>query len=392
MSLREHWTIDPDVRFLNHGSFGACPRVVLDAQNEYRAQLEREPISFFVRDLEPLLDEVRSSLGDLLGAAPEDLVFVPNATTGVNAVLRSMQIEPGQEIVVTSHGYNACNNAAEFVTERAGARVVYAEIPFPVDSTEQVVDAVASHLSDKTRLLLIDHITSPTGLVLPLERIIAKARERGVAVLVDGAHAPGMLELDLRSLGADYYTGNCHKWLCAPKGAAFLWVRRELQASVRPVVISHGANSKRTDRSLYLQEFDWVGTDDPTPALCVPHALRFLESLFDGGLPAMRARNRALALEARGIVLNALGATQSSPEEMIGQLVSVEVPDGDTPKESAFSIDPLQQQLFDEYRIEVPVHMFPAPPRRLLRFSVAPYNEREEYVDLADALQRLTSG
>lgn len=388
-ALRSLWTLDSEIRFLNHGSFGACPRVVLEAQAEHRARLEREPVTFFVRELEQRLDAVREGLAEFLGSDPPDLAFVPNATTGVNAVLRSMELAPGDEIVITDHGYNACCNVARFVAERAGAVVRVASVPFPIRSGDEVLTALTDAVTANTRLLLVDHVTSPTGLVFPLPEIVDAMHARGVRVLVDGAHAPGMLELDLRRLDADYFTGNCHKWLCAPKGAGFLWVRRELQPSVRPAVISHGANSTRRDRSRFLLEFDWVGTVDPTALLAIPDAVHFLASLFPGGFPELRRRSRALALRARDVLVQALGIAPPAPDEMLGQLVSVPLPDGSAQAVEATDMDPLHHALFEEGRIEVPVFPWPAPPRRLVRASVQVYNEIGDYQALATGLRAL---
>src|SRR5438552_4044326 len=279
-SLARFWTLDPAVTFLNHGSFGACPPPVLEAQQRLRERLERQPVRFFVRDLEPLLDDARSELA-----------------------------------------------------------------------------------------------------------------ARGIDTLVDGAHAPGMLPLDLRALGAAYYAGNCHKWLCAPKGAGFLHVRRDRQGGVRPVVISHGANSPRTDRSRLLLEFDWTGSHDPTPYLCVPEALRFLGGLLPGGWPALMAQNRRLALEARRILCDALDAEAPAPEDLVGALAAVPLPDGSAaPLRSPLYVDPLQDVLPGRYRIEVPIVPWPAPPKRLVRVSCQAYNAREDYERLATALRELTRG
>jgi isopenicillin-N epimerase len=376
--------------FLNHGSFGACPQPVLDYQLAMRARLERQPVQFFVRDLEGLLDEARATLGAFLGAPAEDLAWVPNATTGVNAVLRSLALEPDDELLVTDHEYNACRNALDYVAARAGAKVVLATLPFPIADAETAVDAILGRVTDRTRLALIDHVTSQTGLVLPIARIVTALRERGVETLVDGAHAPGMLPLDLAGLGAGWYTGNCHKWLCAPKGAGFLYVRPDLQSAVRPVTISHGANATRGDRSRFLLEFDWTGTGDPTAVLAVPEALRFMGGLLPGGWPALREHNRALVLEGRTTLCAALGLTPPCPDDMIGSLCSLPLPDGDgAPPESALYTDPLQDRLLEDFAIEVPIVPWPAPPQRLLRISAQVYNRPADYRRLAAALRTL---
>jgi isopenicillin-N epimerase len=384
---RRHWTLDPDITFLNHGSFGACPVAVLDAQAELRRRIEREPVRFFVRELEDLLDDARDALATFVGADARDVVFVPNATTGVNAVLRSMQFEPGDELLTTDHEYNACRNAITYVAERARARVVVVEIPFPLDSPDRVLELVTERVGPRTRIALIDHITSQTGLIFPIRRLVDELAARGVDTLVDGAHAPGMVDLDVRAIGAAYYTGNCHKWVCAPKGAAFLHVRRDRQGEVRPLVISHGANSSRTDRSRFLLEFGWMGTDDPTAHLCVPEAIRVMGSLLPGGWTELRTRNRNLALHARRTLCEALGIALPAPDEMIGSLVAVTLPDGSPePPLSPLYTDPIQDVLLEEHRIEVPVIPWPAPPRRVLRVSAQLYNEPREYERLATAL------
>ena len=389
---RAHWTLDPDVVFLNHGSFGACPRAVLAEQAQIRAEIEREPVRFLGREIEGRLDAVRAELAPFLGAAPEDLAFVQNATTGVNAVLRSLELGPGDEVLITDHGYNACNNAAQFVCERAGARCAVARVPFPLGSPDEVLEGILAGVTPRTRLVLVDHVTSPTGLVLPLARLVAELRERGVETLVDGAHAPGMVPLDLDALGAAYSTGNAHKWMCAPKGAAYLHVRRDLQDAVRPTVISHGANQRREGRSRFRLEFDWVGTGDPSAVLALPAVLRFVRELLPGGWGELRAKNRALALEGRAILLAALGSEAPAPESMIGALASVPLPDpapGERP--GTDGLDPLQVRLWEEHRIEVPLHAWPGPGKRLIRISAQLYNEPDDYRRLAAALERLLS-
>ena len=385
------WLLDPKVVFLNHGSFGSCPRPVLDFQRGIRDRLERQPVQFFVCDLERLLDEARGALAEFLGADAAELVFVPNATSGVNTVLRSLGFKRGDELLVTNHEYNACRNALDFVAGRSGARIVVAEVPFPLDEAKEVVDAVLSRVTARTRLALLDHVTSQTGLVLPIQLLVERLAERGVDALVDGAHAPGMVPVNLRKLGATYYAGNCHKWICAPKGAGFLYVQRARQKSIRPLSISHGANSPRTDRSRFLIEFGWTGTWDPSACLSVPEALRFVGSLLPGGWPAVMRRNRHLALAAQKIICKTLRIDLPCPDELIGSLASIPLPDAldDKPSSSPLYLDPLQDKLLAKDGIELPIIPWPAPPKRLLRVSAQLYNSLPQYERLARVLEHL---
>jgi len=325
--LAARWSLERGLVFLNHGSFGACPTEVLRHQADLRAEMEAEPVRFLSRELDDRLDAARATLASFVGADPDDLAFVTNATSGVNAVLRSRVFAAGDELLTTDHAYNACRNTLDFVAEHSGARVVVATVPLPVRSPDDVVEAVLARTTPRTRLALIDHITSPTGLIFPVERLTAELAARGVDVLIDGAHAPGMVPLNLATLGATYYSGNCHKWLCAPKGSAFLWTRREEQPAVRPLTISHGATAVRPGRSRFRLEFDWTGTSDPTAWLTVPKAIEYLGGLVDGGWPALMARNRALALDARHLLCAAAGTAPPCPDEMVGSLAAVRLPD-----------------------------------------------------------------
>jgi isopenicillin-N epimerase len=294
--------------------------------------------------------------------------------------------------LTTNHEYNACKNALEFAAGLSGARVAVAQVPFPIQSPDQVITAIMDTVTPHTRLALIDHVTSQTGLVFPVADLVSKLAERGVETLVDGAHAPGMLPLDVAAVGAAYYTGNCHKWLCAPKGAAFLVVRPDRQPEVRPLAISHGANSPRQDRSRYQIEFGYTGTDDPTAFLCVPEAIRFLGSLFEGGFNELMQKNHTLLLEARDIVCEALGCDPPCPDSMLGTLAAIPIPDGSsTPPTSPLYCDPIQDELLDRHRIEVPVIPWPRPPKRILRISSQVYNRIEHYHQLAKALKEILS-
>lgn len=392
MNAADHFALDPAVTFLNHGSFGAAPRAVLAAQQRLRDRMEAQPVQFLVRDLEPLLDGARAAVGAFVDAPADDLVFVPNATHAVNAVLQSLTLSPGDEVVVTDHGYAACTNAARFAAERAGARVVTAAVPFPLRSPGAVLDAITRVLSPRTRLVLVDHVTSPTALVFPVEDIVHVCQRQGVDVLVDGAHAPGMIPLSLRALGAAFYAGNLHKWVCAPKGAGFLYVHPSQQHRVRPLVIGHGATTTRTDRSRLSIEFNWMGTADPTATLCVPDAIAFMGALLPGGWDALRAANRALALEARALLADALGIDAPAPDAMLGAMAALPLPADRFPPtrgcDPTFD-DALQQRLWEGHRIEVPV--MPWGGRALLRVSAQAYNHLGQYRRLADALAADTS-
>jgi isopenicillin-N epimerase len=388
-----YWSLDPGVAYLNHGSFGACPTPVLEEQSRYRARLERGPVQFLARDLEGLLDAARRELGAFVGVDPDDLAFVPNATTGVSTVLRSLEFRPGDELLTTSHEYNACRNALDLVCRRTGARVVAAEVPFPLRSPEEVVGALVDRVSPRTRLGLVDHVTSLTGMVMPIREIVSALEGRGIDTLVDGAHAPGMVPLAIAEIAPTYYVANCHKWLCAPKGAALLYVRSDRQAAIHPLTVSHGANSKRADRSRFRLEFDWTGTDDPTAYLSVPDAIRFMGSLFPGGWPELMRRNRALALEARSLLCARLGVAPACPDDMIGTLASIPLGDGSYRfTTTALDFDPIEKILREKYRIEVPVLASPDGPASILRISAQVYNALGQYETLADAMEEILRG
>jgi isopenicillin-N epimerase len=385
--MKEHWLLDPTIAFLNHGSFGATPRVILDKQTALRNEMEREPVKFLVRELEPLLDAARADLAAFVGADAEDLAFVPNATAAVNAALRSLDLDKFDELVVTSHEYGASRNALHHVADIAGAKVVTVDIPFPIASADDVVSRVLDAVTERTRLVLLDHITSQTGLIFPIAKIIAELNARGIDTLIDGAHAAGMLPLDLRTLGATYYTSNLHKWVCAPKGAAFLYVRRNRRFTIHPTSISHGATAESDDRSRYHLEFDWTGTFDPTAWLCVPDALRFLPSLVDGGWPEVMRRNHALALRARDLLCDALQIAPPAPDDMLGSMAAVPLADGAAGPAKMLYGDPLQDDLLFTHGIEVPIVSWPQPPKRVLRVSAQLYNTIDEYERLANVLR-----
>ncbi|MEM7325670.1 MAG: aminotransferase class V-fold PLP-dependent enzyme [Actinomycetota bacterium] len=384
------WQLDPSVAHLNHGSFGACPVEVLDHQAELRRELEANPVAFMLRAYQPALETSREALAGFVGADPAGLVFVPNATYGVNSVLRSIEphLAPGAELVVTTHTYNACANAVTATAARVGATVVVADIPFPIAGPEEAVSALAEVVTERTGLVLIDHVTSATGIVLPVTEIVAavNAVDPGIPVLIDGAHAPGMIDVDVAEIGAAFYTANCHKWLCAPKGSAFLWVTERYRDTAMPASISHGYNNGWPGSgSRFHAQFDWTGTDDPTGRLSVAAALEVMGNHRPGGWDAVRDSNHRLVLDGRKVVADALGVEVPAPDRMIGSIASLPVPPEDEPSASIF--DPLMEALHRSWSVEVPVFAWPASPDRLLRVSAQQYNTIDDYHRLADALR-----
>src|SRR5687767_94370 len=366
------WMLDPSVAYLNHGSFGACPRAILDHQTLLRAEMEKEPADFLARTLPARLFEARSAAAAFVGASADDVTFVTNATSGVNAIVRSLPLEPGDELLTTDHAYGACRRTLDYVARERKARVVTAAIPFPLVGPEQVVEAVLGAATARTRLALIDHVTSPTGLVFPVERIVQELAGRGIDTLVDGAHALGMLPLALDRLAAAYYTANAHKWLCAPKGAAILHVRRDRQRLVHPLTISHGYDPASA-AARFREEFDWTGTEDPTGFLSIPECIRYLGSLLSGGWPALMERNRALALSARGVLCEGLGIAPPAPESMIANLVALPLPTA-APGSPAAALDHVAFGRWLRDRGTDPVvFAWPEAKSRILRISAQLY-------------------
>jgi isopenicillin-N epimerase len=372
-AIRGAFCLDDAVAYLNHGSFGATPRAVLAAQQRWRDTMERQPVHFMGRLLKPGLDAARAALAGFVGVDPADLVLVENATAGVNSVLRSLAFAPGDEILATGLGYPAVLNAARYVAERTGARLVTVELALPIASPETIRQAIGAALTPRTRLAILDHVTSASACVLPIADLIDDCRRAGVPVLVDGAHAPGMLPLALDRLGADWYTGNCHKWLFAPKGAAFLHARRDRRDALHPLVISHGLN-----KGLHA-EFDWPGTRDFTAWLAVADAVAFHRDL---GSDAVCDHNRRLAAAMAAELAARWGTELAVAPTMLGSMATVRVPHfGPTTPEQASA---LHDRLIDDYRVEVPV--WALGDALWLRISAQIYNEPADYERLARAV------
>jgi isopenicillin-N epimerase len=368
-ALRREFLLDPAVAFLNHGSFGACPRPVFERYQAYQRELELEPVDFLARRLPDLLAAARAHLAGYLDADAADLAFVTNATTGVNLAARSLALGPGDEVLATDLEYGACDMAWEWIARRTGASYVRAPIPLPLDSPATLVEALFAKATERTRVVYVSHVTSATALLLPLDEIVARARALGLVTIVDGAHAPAQVPVDLTALGADFYSGNAHKWLCAPKGAGFLHVRPELQESVDAAIVSWGY----ADGNTFSERIETQGTRDPAAWLAVPDAIAFqAERDWD----AVRDRCRALTGEARAELCALLGTEPLAPDEMLGQMASVRLP---RPAPG------LSDRLFARHRVEIPVG---GPGDDLLRISVAAYTSRDEVDRLLAALPR----
>jgi isopenicillin-N epimerase len=371
-AIRHEWALDPDFLTVNHGSYGATPRAVLAEQDRWRRRMEAQPTRFFFLELPTALREAAATLARFLGAKAEDVVFVPNATTGCNAVLRSLRLQPGDEILHASHVYNAVRNTIVHVAEPAGAKVMVADVPFPRPDAATILKNIELAITKRTRIAVIDHITSPSGLVLPIDDIVRLCHAAGVPVLVDGAHGPGQVALDLSTLDADWYVGTCHKWLSAPKGCGFLHARPDRRADLHPVTISHGYGQG------FTAEFDWTGTMDPTAFLALPAAIDFFERM---GGAAMRARNMRLAAEAAAFVAARLQTEVGARPEMAGTMGSVRLPLGIESKRSeAVRV----RQALQAAGVDSPVH--PLAGGMWLRLSAYAYNEMSDYERLADLL------
>lgn len=371
-SFRDEFVLDPSVVFLNHGSFGACPRPVLEHYQQWQRELERQPVEFIARRLAGLLDEARARLADEVHADPASLAFVANATTGVNVAARALDLQPGDEVLTTDVEYGACNLAWERACADRGARYVRAEIALPLERPEEVVDALFSARTERTRVVFVSHVTSETALRLPVEAIVARARGEGLVSVVDGAHGPGHVPLDVAALGADFYAGNCHKWLCSPKGSGFLAVSERFREAVDGAIVSWGYD----DGGSFPARLEKQGTRDPSAFLTVPAAIDWLAA---NDWDSVRARCRELTRTARSRLAE-LGLEPLASEDLLGQMVSMRLP-------HSTDADGLKMRLYDEHRIEVPV-LARDDGRPLLRVSIQAYNDETDIEKLSAALAR----
>lgn len=390
--MKDSFLLDPDLHFLNHGSFGACPRPVFAAYQRWQAELERQPVAFLGRRAAGLLAESRAALAGYLGAGKDDVVYFPNPTTAVNVVARNvmrlagsgagerarspLSLQPGDEILTTDHEYGALERTWRYVCAHVGACYVQRPIPLPVTTHADFVEHFWAGVTGRTRIIFLSHITSPTALTFPVAEICRRARAAGIVTIIDGAHAPGQTPLNLAELGADIYAGACHKWLCAPKGAAFLYARPELQPWLEPLVVSWGWESDRPGPSQFVDWHEWQGTRDLAAYLAVPAAIAFQA---EHDWPSVRARCHALAAETRGRLIALTGLPAICPETWFGPFFTARLPDAD--------LDALKSRLYDEYRVEAPLLRWNGQP--FIRVSFQAYNDRGDADALIAALARL---
>lgn len=368
--LADEYLLRRDITFLNHGSFGACPRVVFDVYQAWQRELELNPVIFMSR-LGDLLKDARAQLGAYVGAGEDSLVFVPNATHGINIVARSLKLQPGDEVLSSDHEYGAIDRTWRYNCERQGTRLVHQAIPLPLGDPEEVVEQLWHGVTARTRVIAISHVTSPTALVFPVEAVCRRARAAGILTVIDGAHAPGQVELDLDAMGVDFYSGNAHKWLSSPKGAGFLYARSERQELLEPLVVSHGWQSRNPGPSQFLNYFSWVGTDDPAAYLSVPAAIEFQAR---HQWPAVREACHRLAAEAERRILELSGLPALSADSSWVQMRAVPLPGAATD----------YANLWQDYQIVVPVYAW--QDRTLLRLSIQGYNSPADVDRLLDAL------
>lgn len=375
-SLKKLFLLDPEIIFLNHGSFGACPRPVFEAYQAWQRELERQPVAFLGRNATALMAEARTKLAELLGAAPDEIVYFSNPTSAINMVARSLDLKPGDEILTSNHEYGAMDRTWNFNCRRTGARYIHHPITLPVSSQEDFVENFWAGVNERTRVIFLSHITSPTALIFPLEEICRRARQAGILTIIDGAHAPGQIDLNLHELGADIYTGACHKWLMAPKGAAFLYARPEVQSWLDPLVVSWGYESEMPGESQFIDYHEWQGTRDISAFLSVPAAIEF-QSQY--GWQDVRKRCHELARQTRQRINALTGLASICPDEdgWFCQMVTVRLPE-DTNQET------LKSRLLEKHHIEVP--MIHWNEGKFMRLSFQGYNSQEDADALLSAL------
>ncbi|NIM93980.1 MAG: aminotransferase class V-fold PLP-dependent enzyme [Anaerolineales bacterium] len=378
-SLAEKFLLDPDVTFLNHGSFGATPKPVFECYQQLQLELERQPMKFLGREYSGRMAEARKALAETVGTEPDNIVYVTNATTAVNIVARSLSLDPGDRVLSTDHEYGALDRTWQYLSERRGFTYSRHPIPLPAKSDMEIVETLWSGVTSNTRVIFLSHITSPTAITFPVDEICRLARQQGIITIIDGAHAPGQIPLSLDELGADYYAANLHKWLCAPKGAAFLYARPERQAILEPLIVSWGWRSEKPGPSAFVDLYEWVGTKDPSAFLSVPEAIRFQQ---ENNWEEVRKKCHELAVKTQNRLVDLTGLHPLTSPSQYVQMVSALLP--------PINPEHLQKSLHEKYQIEVIVDSWNAQP--YIRVSIQGYNGEEDIDRLLEALRELQIG
>ncbi len=379
--LKEEFLLDPTVIFLNHGSFGATPRVVFEAHQQWQMRLEQQPVLFLGREFDSLLQESRKQLSEYLHADTNDIVYIPNATHGVNIIARSLNLKQGDEVLACDHEYGACDYTWEFVCSKAGATYIHQPISIPVFSDDEIVEQFWSGVTKRTKVIYLSWITSPTALRLPIEKICARAKQAGILTIIDAAHAPGQIPVDLQMLDADVVFGNCHKWMMAPKSAGFLYVRRELQQTIDPLVVSWGYRATKitTTGSQYVDYLQWTGTNNPTAALTVPIAIKFMQ---DHNWDTVRHDCQTLLRDTVQRINSFTGLDPVYPADshFYSQMGVARLPDH-------IEVPDIKAKLYDQFRVEVPIIDWNR--YKFVRISIQGYNTQNDADVLVDALKKL---
>lgn len=374
--LKTLFLLDPEITFLNHGSFGATPRPVFEVYQDWQRELEKQPVDFLIRREPDLLANARQKLATYIQCDTDDVIFFPNTTTALNMVARSLDLQPGDEVLTTDHEYGALYRTWKFLGTKTGAHVIQASLPLPMPPDGELIESFWTSVTQHTRVIFISHITSETALILPIKEICRRARQAGIITIIDAAHAIGQIPLDLTDLDPDFYASNCHKWLCAPKGAAFLYARKGVQSMLEPLVVSWGYDAEQPRATTFLDHHEWQGTRDISAFLSVPAAIQFQR---DYDWDAVRQQSHSLAVETRQRITTLTGLPEISPPDRFSQMFSSLLPEIDT--------DQLKLDLYQHYKIEVPILRWNGHP--LIRVSIQGYNDRNDANKLIAALEHL---
>ncbi len=382
----KHWQLNEDITYLNHGSFGATPVKVLQKQQYYREEMERGAVDFFINKLPEIYQESKNSIANFVGTSAHNIVFVQNTTTGVNNVLANIKANENDDWLTLNIAYGACVQAFKHYAAKNKCNINVAIINYPICSKDDILKSIEQAITPKTTIALIDYITSSTGFIMPVEEIIELLHKKNITVIIDGAHAPGMIPLHIDTLKADYFVGNCHKWICSPKGSAIMYVAPHLQQNFYPLVISHYNDMNEGSTKHWSNQFFWDGTHDYSSYLCIKDAIETMPSIIEGTWTDIQKQNRELVLKAGKYIANKLQAEVPVPDTMVGSILNIPLPDGNIPSTKFHTNTVLQNILFKKYNIEAPIFNFPAAPKQWLRISAQLYNSIEQYEYLCDCL------